>query len=298
MLQNVRGKDALLCLLTDKIDAELLDTAPTLKVVSSLSVGFDHVDVAECTKRGVYVGYTPGVLTEATADFTFALMLASARRVAEADAYVREGKWNIAWGPMMMLGEDVNGKTIGILGMGRIGKAVAQRAKGFKMRCIYYDAFRASPDAEKEMGVEYAPLEKLLAESDFVTVHVPAAKETTGMINEERLKMMKKTAFLINTARGAVVDEQALAKALREGWIAGAGLDVFQKEPLPKDHPLLSFRNVVLAPHLASGSKQARSAMAEMAARNILSVLKGERPSSWVNPDVEKTRSLSAVKML
>ncbi|MBI4258096.1 MAG: D-glycerate dehydrogenase [Thaumarchaeota archaeon] len=297
LLRNVKGKDALLCLLTDKIDAELLDAAPTLRVVSSLSVGFEHVDVAEATKRGVYVGYTPAVLTEATADFAWALILAVARRVAEGDAYVRGGKWNMAWGPMTMLGEDVHGKTLGILGMGRIGKAVAQRARGFNMRCLYYDVFRSPPDTEREMGVEYTPIEKLLAESDFVTIHVPAAKETTGMINEEKLRLMKKTAFLINTARGAVVDEQALAKALRDGWIAGAGLDVFQKEPIPKDHPLLGFRNVVLTPHLASASKQARSAMAELAAKNLLAALKGERPPSWVNPEVEKIRPLSSVKM-
>ena len=298
LLRKMKDKDGLLCLVTDRVDGSLLDSAPRLKVISSMSVGHEHIDVEAATKRGVYVTYTPGVLTEATADFTFALLLAVARRVAEADAYVREGRWIVAWGPMMMLGMDVNRKTLGIVGLGRIGRAVAQRARGFSMKCVYHDVARVPPEVERELGLEYAPLEQLLAQSDYVTLHVPAMKETSGLMNEAKLRLMKPTAFLINTSRGAVIDESALAKALKEKWIAGAALDVFQEEPLGQDHPLRGFRNVVLAPHLASGSREARSSMAELAARNLLAVLRGEKPPAWVNPEVETKRPLDQVRML
>ncbi len=298
LLSHTQGKDGLLCLIADRINAEVLDASSRLKVVSSLSVGFEHIDVEAATRRGVYITYTPGVLTEATADFTWALILAVARRVAEGDWYVRSGQWTAGWGPMMMLGEDVHGKTLGVVGLGRIGRAIVQRASGFKMKCIYYDTVRLPEDVEKTLGVEYVPLEGLLAVSDYVSIHVPVTKDTVGLINEPRLRMMKPTAYLVNTARGAIVDEAALVKALKEKWIAGAALDVYQKEPIGQDHPLLGLRNTVLAPHLASASKQSRSAMAELAARNLLSVLKGECPPSWVNPEVEKVRPLSAVKVI
>ncbi len=297
LIEHVRDKDALLCLLTDKIDAEVMDAAPNLKVISTYSVGFDHIDVKEATKRGIYVGHTPGVLTEAVAEFTWALLLAITRNVVKADKLIREGEWNKPWNPFFMVGPELMGKTLGIIGLGRIGKAVAEKAVAFKMKVIYYDVYR-DEEFEKKYGVEYRPLDEVLREADFVSLHVPLLPETRHMIGERELKLMKPTAYLINTARGAVVDTDALVRALKEGWIAGAALDVFEQEPLPPDHPLTKLDNVVLAPHIASATIEARSKMAELAAKNIIAVLRGEDPPALVNPEVKKVRPLSQVKML
>ncbi len=289
ILERVRDVDALVSLLTDPIDAEVFDAAPRLRIVSQYAVGYDNIDVEEATRRGIYVTNTPGVLTETVADFTFALMLAVARRVVEADRYVREGRWKVAWHPLMMLGTDVYGRTLGIVGMGRIGSAVARRAKGFGMRILYYDS-RRREDLERELGAEFVNLNRLLEESDYVSLHVPLTPETYHLIGEEQLRRMKPTAFLINTARGKVVDQRALYRALKEGWIAGAGLDVFEQEPIPADDPLLKLDNVVLAPHAASASHETRSKMAEMVAENLIAFLRGEVPPNLVNKDVVKVR--------
>jgi len=296
IIRNIVDKDGILCLLTDKMDSVVMDAAPKLKVISSVSVGYDHIDVAAATKRGIYVTYTPGVLTEATADFTWTLMMSIARRLCEADRYVRAGRWKISWSPTMMLGEDVYGRTLGIIGLGRIGAAMAKRARGFNMKVLYYDIQRPPSEKEAEFGVQYAPLEELLKQSDFISIHIPLMKETYHFIDEEKLKMMKPTALFINTSRGPIVDQKALAKALNEGWIAGAALDVFEKEPIDMNDPLLKLENVILALHIASATKQSRSKMAELAAKNLVAVLKGEEPLHLVNSEVMKIRPLSQVK--
>lgn len=298
LIDRVKDKHALLCLLTDSVDSEVMDAAPDLRVISTYSVGYDHIDVEEATKRGIYVTNTPGVLTDAVADFTWALLLGVVRRIVEADRYVRDGRWRVAWSPTLLIGCSVYGKTLGIVGLGRIGAAVAERARGFNMRILYYDVQRPPSDVEQRLNVEYRPLEELLRESDFVSLHVPLTKETYHLIGEEELKLMKRTAFLVNTSRGAVVDTRALAKALKEGWITGAALDVFEKEPIEEDNPLLKLSNVVLAPHIASATVEARSKMAEMAALNVVSVLKGEKPLYMVNLDVLNVRPLEKVKMI
>ena len=298
LLKKVRDKDGLLCLLTDKIDSELMDNAPNLRIISTFSVGYDHIDVDEATKRGIYVTNTPGVLTEAVADLTWALLLAVARRIVEADKYIRAGKWKVSWYPTMMLGTEVYGKILGIIGMGRIGKAVAIRAKGFNMKIIYYDVKRLSPEEEKELNAEYMSLEEVLKNADFVSIHVPLTKETYHMIGEKELRMMKSTAYLINTARGPIVDEKALVKALKEKWIAGAALDVFEKEPIDPNNPLLEFDNIVVVPHIGSATMETRSKMSELSAKNLVMVLKGEMPISLVNPEVMKVRPLDKVKMI
>ena len=290
LIEKVKEVDGLCCLLTDKIDAEVINAAgDQLKGISQVAVGFDNIDVETATKRGIYVTNTPGVLTDTTADYAFALLMATARRISEADRYVKKGKWKIPWGLMMMLGQDVWGKTIGIIGLGRIGFAVAKRAKGMNMRILYYDVYR-NEKAEKELGAEYVELETLLKESDFVTIHVPLLPSTYHLINEERLRMMKKTACLINTSRGPVVDEKALYKALKEKWIWAAGLDVWEKEPTDPDNPLLKLENVTASPHIASASYETRTRMAVMAAENLIATLEGRVPPNLVNKDVLKVR--------
>ncbi|MCE4627298.1 MAG: NAD(P)-binding domain-containing protein [Desulfurococcales archaeon] len=294
LLSKAKEYDALVTLLTDKIDCNLLkESQPKLRIVAQYAVGFDNIDLECATKYGVYVTNTPGVLTEAVADFTWGLILAITRRIVEADAFVRSGEWyskKTGWHPLMMLGFEVNGKTLGIIGMGRIGRAVAERAKGFKMKILYYDAYRLPPEMEEKLGAEYVPLETLLRESDIVSIHVPLTKETYHLISEKELKMMKSTAYLINTARGKVVDTEALVKALKEKWIAGAALDVFEEEPLPPDHPLTKLDNVVLAPHAASATTETRTKMAMLVAENLIAFLKGEVPPTLVNKDVVKVR--------
>ena len=292
IIEKAKDVDALVTLLSDKIDVEVFDSAPKLKIVAQMAVGFDNIDVNEATKRGVYVTNTPGVLTETTADFAWALLMAVARRVVEADKYVRSGRWKVNWHPSMLLGRDIHGATLGIIGAGRIGAAVARRAKGFSMKILYNSRTRKA-DLEKELGAKYVDLETLLRESDFVSIHVPLTKETYHMINEERLRLMKRTAYLINTSRGPVVDEKALYKALKEGWIAGAALDVFEQEPTPADNPLLKLENVVVAPQISSASYETRSRMAEIVAENLVAFFEGRKPPNLVNPEVLKVRPLS-----
>jgi glyoxylate reductase len=292
IIEKAKNVDALVTLLSDKIDAEVFEAAPNLKIVAQMAVGFDNIDVQEATKRSIYVTNTPEVLTETTADFAWALLMTVARRVAEADKYVRTGQWKVGWHPSMMLGRDVYGATIGIVGAGRIGYALAKRAKGFDMKILYYDVI-PRPEMEKELGAKPVNLDELLKESDFVSIHVSLMKETQHLINAEKLRLMKRTAYLINNARGPIVDEKALYRALKEGRIAGAGLDVFEQEPTPVDNPLLKLDNVVVAPHISSASQETRSRMAEIAAENLVAFFEGRKPPNLVNPDVMKVRPLT-----
>jgi glyoxylate reductase len=292
IIEKAKNVDALASLLSDKIDAEVFNAAPKLKIVSQLAVGFDNIDIPEATKRGIYVTNTPEVLTDTTADFAWALLMAVARRVAEADKYVRTGQWKVSWHPAMMTGRDVYGATIGIVGAGRIGYAVAQRAKGFNMKILFYDVI-PRPEIERDFGAKKADLDTLFRESDFVSIHVPLMKETHHLVNAEKLKLMKKTAYLINNSRGPVVDEKALYEALKNGQIAGAGMDVFEQEPTPLDNPLLKLDNVVVAPHISSASFETRSKMAEMVADNLVKFFEGKQPPNLVNPDVMKVKPLS-----
>ena len=286
LLRRVAGCDGILTLLTDGIDAELLDQAgPKLKVVSNYAVGFDNVDVAACTTRGIPVGNTPGVLTETTADLAWALILAAARRVAEGDRYVRAGRWR-TWGPLLLLGSDVHGSTIGVVGFGRIGQAVARRAMGFGMRILYHDLGRAPEEAERELGARFVTLDELLAESDIVSLHVNLTDVTRKLINRERLATMKPHAILVNTSRGPVVDQGALFEALRDGGIGAAGLDVTDPEPVAADDPLLTLGNCLVVPHIASATYATRGKMASMAAANLLAGLRGDRLPNPVNPEV------------
>lgn len=283
LLAHIRGVDGLLCLLTDRIDGEVMDAAgPALKVISNHAVGYDNIDIPAATLRHLPVGNTPGILTDATADFAFALLMAAARRVVEADQYVRAGKWQ-TWGPSLLLGADFNGATLGLVGFGRIGQAVAKRAAGFGLRVIYADP-ASHPDPTLDAGP--VDLETLLRESDFISVHVPLNAETHHLINAATLAQMKPTAVLVNTSRGPVVDQQALYTALKEKWIFAAALDVTDPEPLPLDSPLLKLDNLVLAPHIASASFTTRSQMARMAAENLIAGLRGERLPNCVNPEV------------
>jgi len=293
LLEKAGEVDALVTLLTDRIDRELLDNAPRLRIIAQYAVGYDNIDLEHATRLGIYVTNTPGVLTDATADLTWALLLAAARRIVEADGFVRSGDYwrtGTGWHPMMMLGTHVTGKTLGIVGMGRIGQAVARRARGFGMRILYYQRHRLPREVEEELGASYVDLDTLLAESDFVTLHVPLTPETRHMIGERELRLMKRTAILVNTARGAVLDTEALVRALEEGWIAGAALDVFEQEPLPPDHPLTRFRNVVLAPHIGSATVDTRAKMAELVAENLVAFYRGEVPPTLVNRGVVKVR--------
>ena len=284
LLRRVAGCDGLLTLLTDRVDDELLDAAgPDLKVVSNYAVGFDNVDVAACARRGVAVGNTPGVLTETTADLAWALLMAAARRLPEGDRYVRAGKW-LTWGPLLLLGPDVNGATIGIVGFGRIGQAVARRAQGFGMEILYHDVSRL-PDAITEpLGAAYVSLDELLARSDFISLHVNLTPETRHLINAATLAAMKPTAVLVNTSRGPVVDQAALATALRDGVIWAAGLDVTDPEPIPMDDPLVGLDNCLIVPHIASASRATRGKMAAMAAANLIAGVRGERLPTPVAP--------------
>jgi glyoxylate reductase len=293
LVEKVKEADGLICLLTEKIDEDVVNVAGSqLRGICQIAVGFDNINVKAATTKGICVTNTPGVLTETTADYAFTLLVATARRIAEADKYVKSGQWKVPWGLMMLLGQDIWGKTLGVVGIGRIGSAVARRAKGFNMKIIYYDVYR-NEQIEKELGVEYVPLEKLLKESDFVTVHVPLTPETHHLINEDRLRTMKKTACLVNTSRGPVVDEKALYKALKEGWIWAAGLDVWEKEPVDQNNPLLKLDNVTTAPHIASGSIATRTRMAVMAAENMVAILEGRVPPNLVNKEALEVRPLT-----
>ncbi len=284
LLAEAREAEGLLTLLTDRVDRELLVQAPRLRAVSNMAVGYDNIDVAACSERRIAVGNTPGVLTETTADFAFALLMAAARRVVEADAFVRAGRWK-TWDPGLLLGQDVHGATLGIAGMGQIGQAVARRARGFGMRILYTDEV-ARPQIEAETGAQRVDKDTLVREADFLTLHVPLTPHTRHFIGARELAMMKPTAWLINTARGPVVDQRALAEALAAGRPAGAALDVTDPEPIPMDDPLLRLPNVILAPHIASASLATRSRMADMAVDNLLAALAGQRPPHCVNPEI------------
>ncbi|HOV33584.1 MAG TPA: D-glycerate dehydrogenase [Candidatus Hydrogenedens sp.] len=282
LLKEVKIVEGLLCLLTDKIDSEVMDAAgPQLKIIANYAVGFDNIDVAAATKRKIVVTNTPGVLTETTADLAWALLMATARRLGEGERLLRASQWS-GWNPTLFLGMDVHGKTLGIFGMGRIGQAVARRAKGFDMRVIYYDV--QEPALPDDIEATKVDKDTLLKESDFITIHCPLIRNTYHAFGIEEFKKMKKTACIINTSRGPVIDEEALAKALKEGIIFAAGLDVFEKEP--EVHPdLLDCPNAVLIPHLGSASVETRSRMAEIAAKNIIARLSGETPPNTVNPE-------------
>jgi glyoxylate reductase len=284
LLGRLAGKQGLICVISEVVDEALLAARPGLRVVSNVAVGYNNVDVAACTRRGVVVTNTPDVLTDTTADFAWTLLMATARRLVEADRYTREGRFR-QWEYMLLLGGDVHGKTLGVVGFGRIGRAMARRALGFGMRVLYQDAIAADPAVERELNATRTDLATLLRESDFVTLHTPLIPETRHLINARTLRTMKKTAYLVNAARGPVVDEAALVQALQEGWIAGAGLDVFEEEPTV--HPgLIGLPNVVLAPHIASASHETRLKMATLAVENCLAVLEGKTPPTPVNPEV------------
>ena len=294
LLKNVAGKDGILCMLTDRIDAHVMDNAGSnLRIISSYSTGFEHIDVKEATARGIYVTYTADILAEATADLAFGLILACARNIVRADEYTRHKKWKSAWSPDLMLGYNVHGSTLGIIGLGRIGSAVARRARGFNMKVIYHNRKR-NRQLESELNATYVELEELLAQSDFVSIHTTLNNASHQLIDSTKLRLMKKTAFLINTARGQVVKEIDLIRTLKHNQIAGAGLDVFETEPLPESNPLFKMKNVVLLPHIGSATYQTRSRMAEVAARNLLDVLaeKVPNPKFLVNPEVKSVRSL------
>ena len=288
LLAKVRDCEGLLSLLTDRVDAELMDQAPKLRVVANYAVGFDNVDVQAATARGIAIGNTPGVLTETTADMAWSLLMCAGRRIVEGMDYVRAGKWK-TWGPMLLLGQDVHGATLALLGLGRIGSAMARRATGFDMRVIYYDPYRRE-DMEKDLGITYVDLDTLFREADFLSVHTPLTPETHHILNRDRFRQMKNTAILVNSARGPIVDTMALYEALRDGQIAGAGLDVTDPEPIHADHPLLTLPNVVVCPHTASGTVETRSRMAEIAADNIIAGLNGQLLPAQVNAGVLANR--------
>src|SRR5580693_5755962 len=286
LFSRIRDKEGLVCLLTEKVNLELLNAAPKLRIAANVAVGFDNIDVPACSKRGVVATNTPGVLDETTADFAWTLMMAVARRLGEGEALARSGNWK-GWDLDQLVGADVWGKTLGLVGFGRIGRAMARRASGFKMKVLYTDVARVSEDLEKELNAEYRDMDTLLAQSDFVSVHVPLLAETQGLFTTAKFARMKPTAFFINTARGSVVDEAALVHALESKKIAGAALDVYEKEPFI--HAGLKRPNVVLAPHLASASLETRTKMACIAATNVKDFFDGKRPANILNPEVLKT---------
>jgi glyoxylate reductase len=282
LLAGVARAEGLLVFLTDKVDKAVLNAGPRLRVVSNCAVGVDNIDLKTCKKRKIAVGYTPDVLTETTADLVWALLMAAARRIGEGEGEVREGKWG-SWHLMYMVGHDVHDATLGIVGMGRIGEAVARRARGFNMRILYCDR-DANRAAETYLGARRVDLPVLLAESDFISVHVPGTKENKGMFGASEFGAMKRTCVFVNTARGSVVDQAALTAALRAGDIAAAGLDVFEKEPLAEGHPLTELKNVVLTPHIGSASKATRTAMAKLAAENLVAGLLGKPLPAQADP--------------
>ena len=284
LLRRVAGCDGVLTLLTDRVDDEFLDAAgPGLRVVSNYAVGFDNIDVAACARRGVAVGNTPGVLTDTTADLAWALLMAAARRLPEGDRYVRDGRWK-TWGPLLLLGPDVHGATIGIVGFGRIGQAVARRAQGFGMEILYHDVQPVPDEVTMPLGATYLPLEALLPRSDFVSLHVNLSELTRHLMNATTLALMKPTAILVNTSRGPVVDQRALADALRDGTIAAAALDVTDPEPISMDDPLVGLDNCLIVPHIASASRATRGRMAAMAAANLLAGVSGRPLPTPVSP--------------
>ncbi len=282
--ERIRGKQAVVAQLMNRFSADVIDSLDGVKIIANVAVGFDNIDVPAATRKGILVTNTPDVLTETTADFAFALLLAAARRVVEGHQFVHAGEWR-KWSIDLLVGHDVHHRTLGIFGMGRIGQAVARRGRGFSMRILYNDAVRAPESIEQELQLEFVSKEQLLRESDFVSLHVPLLDSTRKLIGESELKLMKKTAILVNTSRGPVADEAAVARALQEGWIAGAGLDVFEREP-EVNPVLLQLQNVVVAPHIASASVDTRREMSMLAARNAVEALEGRRPITLLNPQV------------
>ena len=288
IIEDAKDCEGLITLLSDPIEAGVIGQLPNLKVIAQYAVGYDTIDVKEATRRGIIVTNTPGVLTETTADLAWSLIMSATRRIVEADRFVRGGNWNVAWGPELLLGSDIHGATLGIVGMGRIGRAVAKRAQGFNMRILFHSRSHNEEIAalEKLVGAKSTSLNTLLRESDVVSIHVPLTSETHHMIGEEELRMMRRGSILVNTSRGQVVDQDALYSALSSGHLGGAGLDVFREEPIPKDSPLLGLSNVVLVPHIGSASNKTRTTMSTMCAENIITALNGERPPNIVNPEV------------
>jgi len=283
LLEKTRDVEGILTMLSDRIDANLMEHSPRLKVISNMAVGVDNIDVAEATRRGIPVGYTPGVLTETTADLIFSLLAAGARRIVEADKYTRDGRWR-TWEPMTLLGQDIHHATIGIIGLGRIGMEVAKRARGFDMKILYYSRSRKSPEEEKRLGLEYVDrMPELLSRSDFISLHIPLTEETRHLIGAEEFAMMKPTAIFVNASRGAVVDQRALYNALKTRRILSAAIDVTEVEPIPPNDPLLTLDNLVITPHIGSASVPTRTTMALMAADNLLAGLRGETPPDCVN---------------
>ena len=284
LVQGVKGKDGLLCLLTETIDADIMDANPSLKVIANVAVGFNNIDVTAASQRRIPVTNTPGVLTETSADLAFALLMGTARRLPESENYLRSGQWE-GWGILQFLGTDVHGSTLGIIGLGRIGKAVVKRAKGFDMKTVYWNRTRLPEREERALGVEYLPWEEVLKVSDFISVHVAYNQETHHLISATEFELMKGSAIIINTARGPIIDEKALVKALQDNEIAGAGLDVFEWEP--KVEPkLLEMKNVVLLPHIGSATVATRTKMGMMAATNLVAALEGKTPPNIVNPEI------------
>ncbi|PKR84583.1 2-hydroxyacid dehydrogenase [Heyndrickxia camelliae] len=281
LMEEVKEIDGLFCLLTETIDREVIENAPRLKVIANMAVGYNNIDIDTATEKGIVVTNTPGVLTETTADLTFALLMATARRVIEASDYLRNGEWK-TWSPMQLTGQDIHGATLGIIGMGRIGQALVKRAKGFDMNVAYYNRSR-KPEIEEEMGIRYMGLEELLQQSDYVSLLIPYSPAVHHLIGKKELSLMKQSAILINTARGGIVDESALFNALKTGEIWAAGLDVFEVEPMLLDSPLLTLPNVVTLPHIGSASEKTRLKMADLAAENIIHVLNGGAPITAVN---------------
>ena len=288
LLEKVKNVVGLLALVRDKIDANLMAAAPELKVISNYAVGFDNIDIAEATKRGIVVGNTPGVLTETTADLAFVLLMAAARRVVEADGFTRKGGWR-TWGSQVLLGLDIHHATLGIIGLGRIGTEIAKRGRGFDMKVIYYDVNRRTKEEEIKLGVEYVELKRLLSDADFVSIHAPLLSETYHMIGAAELALMKSTAILINSSRGPLVDQKALYEALKSHRIFAAGIDVTETEPISPDDPLLTLDNIVITPHIGSGSVNTRRNMAIMAAENLTAGLRGQVPPHCVNPEAFKS---------
>ena len=287
LLNQVRQKDAILCTLSDRIDTRVMDAAGSnLKVISSYSTGVDHIDIKEATKRSIYVTCTGDILTEATADLAFALLLAISRRITQGHELVTNRTWKYGWDPHLLLGSDVYGTTIGILGLGRIGSAVARRAKGFNMNIIYHNLHSRNVQMEDQVGAKYVDMDDLIKGSDFLSIHCSLNNESYHLIDKPKLRQMKKSSYVINTARGQIINETHLIQALKQRWISGAGLDVFEKEPLSSNNPLLKMKNVVLLPHIGSATSLTRTKMAEVAAKNLLNVLNQKKPIYLANPEL------------
>jgi glyoxylate reductase len=297
LLEKIGDADALLCSPHSSIDAKLLAKASKLRVISTYSVGYDHIDVVEATRRGIYVTHTPDVLSGAVADLAWGLMLAASRHIVSGDRYVREGRWKADSDLRFMIGHDFSDKTLGVVGLGRIGTEIARRGKGFGMKVLYFSLNRKQ-ELEGELGAERADLTRLLSEADYISISLSLSKETRGLIGAKELACMKSSAVIVNTSRGAIIDEHALAIALKENRIGGAGLDVFEREPLPSDSPLLKLENVVLIPHVASATVETRDRMAILAAQNIVDVLSGRLPRALLNREVLKVRPLEQVRLI